>query len=193
MGISNWDIEAGGFKTVVCVCELYKLLQVSCSYFAVTWKLMQCSICAWFASCSGSNRMATLYGNDQKPALTFYTWDQKFWHFAYSIKRLVFLLKLLFDFIFQYLLPSSFFFHPPKLVELPDQYYKIFQEYRNKTCMICNKIPRDPTICLICAEFLCFREACCEQESVRECVQVSNVYWKLLVVFVLIFCWNLWT
>ncbi|XP_052826304.1 E3 ubiquitin-protein ligase UBR3 [Octopus bimaculoides] len=73
----------------------------------------------------------------------------------------------------QYLLPSSFFFHPPRLVELPDQYYKIFQEYRNKTCMICNKIPRDPTICLICAEFLCFREACCEHESVRECVQHS--------------------
>ncbi|GAB1601060.1 E3 ubiquitin-protein ligase UBR3-like [Argonauta hians] len=73
----------------------------------------------------------------------------------------------------QYLLPSSYFYHTPKLVQLPDQYYKIFQEYRNKTCNICNKIPRDPTICLICAEFLCFREACCEHESVRECVQHS--------------------
>ncbi|XP_048246065.1 E3 ubiquitin-protein ligase UBR3-like [Haliotis rufescens] len=61
----------------------------------------------------------------------------------------------------------------PRLVELPAQYYKIFQTYRNKQCAVCNKVPRDPTICLMCGHFLCFRDNCCKEGMVYECVQHS--------------------
>ncbi|KAK6165726.1 hypothetical protein SNE40_022591 [Patella caerulea] len=61
----------------------------------------------------------------------------------------------------------------PRLMSLPTQYYKIFQHYRNQTCSTCTGTPKDPSICLVCGEFLCFREQCCKQNSVFECVQHS--------------------
>ncbi|KAL4222682.1 E3 ubiquitin-protein ligase ubr3 [Mactra antiquata] len=60
-----------------------------------------------------------------------------------------------------------------KLIQLPDQYYKIFQAYRKKTCPVCSNIPKDPCICLVCGVFLCFRESCCRQQHLFECVQHS--------------------
>ena len=64
----------------------------------------------------------------------------------------------------------------PRLINLPDQYYKIFQAYRNKTCPVCSNIPKDPCVCLICGVFLCFRESCCRQQHVYECVQVFTFF-----------------
>ncbi|XP_041366438.1 E3 ubiquitin-protein ligase UBR3-like [Gigantopelta aegis] len=61
----------------------------------------------------------------------------------------------------------------PHLIILPDQYYRIFQRFRSQKCEVCNKPPRDPTICLICGDFLCFRDSCCRQNMVYECVQHS--------------------
>lgn len=61
-----------------------------------------------------------------------------------------------------------------RLIQLPDQYYKIFQAYRKKTCPECSNIPKDPSICLVCGVFLCFRESCCRQLNVFECVQVRE-------------------
>lgn len=73
----------------------------------------------------------------------------------------------------QYLLPFSYVYYQPHLLTLPSQYYKIFQEYRDRVCIMCSTTPKDPAICLVCAHFLCFRESCCQQDSVYECVQHS--------------------
>ena len=50
---------------------------------------------------------------------------------------------------------------------------RLFQTYRKVKCKGCDKVPDDPTICLVCCEFLCFRGACCVKESIYECVQVK--------------------
>ncbi|WAQ93484.1 UBR3-like protein [Mya arenaria] len=59
----------------------------------------------------------------------------------------------------------------PRLILLPDQYYKIFQAYRKKTCPVCSNMPKDPCVCLVCGMFLCFRGSCCKQQHLYECVQ----------------------
>ena len=61
----------------------------------------------------------------------------------------------------------------PRLIQLPDQYYKIFQAYRTKQCPVCSSVPKDPCVCLVCGMFVCFRGACCKQQHLYECVQVS--------------------
>ena len=73
---------------------------------------------------------------------------------------------------FQSLLMVNTKWYQPHLINLPDHYYKIFQAYRSKTCPVCSNIPKDPCVCLICGVFLCFRESCCRQQHVYECVQV---------------------
>lgn len=61
----------------------------------------------------------------------------------------------------------------PALIKLPNCYYQIFQMFRSAKCNTCNKIPKDPAICLVCGQFLCFREACCIQNSTYESVAHS--------------------
>ncbi|XP_052267250.1 E3 ubiquitin-protein ligase UBR3-like [Dreissena polymorpha] len=61
----------------------------------------------------------------------------------------------------------------PHLIQLPDQYYKIFQAYRKKQCPVCSNPPKDPCVCLVCGMFRCFRGACCKQQHSYECVQHS--------------------
>lgn len=73
----------------------------------------------------------------------------------------------------KYLLQFRNVYYRPHLLTLPSQYYKIFQEYRDKVCIMCSTTPKDPAICLVCSHFLCFRESCCQQELVNECVQHS--------------------
>lgn len=81
---------------------------------------------------------------------------------------------------FQSLLLVNTCWFPPHLIVLPDQYYKIFQAYRKKTCPVCSSMPKDPCICLICGLFLCFRESCCRQQHLYECVQVCGMIMKVL-------------
>ncbi|KAK7479151.1 hypothetical protein BaRGS_00029592 [Batillaria attramentaria] len=65
----------------------------------------------------------------------------------------------------------------PRLLALPERYYEIFTLYRHHTCARCQRVPKDPAICLICGAFLCFRENCCVNEAtnVFECVEHSLV------------------
>lgn len=62
---------------------------------------------------------------------------------------------------------------PPSLISLPKLFDTLFQKYRKKKCKRCQKTPDDPTICLVCGDFLCFHGSCCRVENVNECVQHS--------------------
>ena len=61
----------------------------------------------------------------------------------------------------------------PSLIKLPKRYYQIFQMFRTAKCTECKRTPKDPAICLICGQFVCFREICCSHNSVFESVAVS--------------------
>ena len=63
--------------------------------------------------------------------------------------------------------------HTPQLIVLPHHYYKIFQSYNSRQCGMCSSVPKDPAICLVCGQYLCFRQSCCQQQSSYECVHHS--------------------
>lgn len=62
----------------------------------------------------------------------------------------------------------------PRLLELPENYNTIFQYYHRKSCIVCTKVPKDPTLCLICGTFLCLKGLCCKQQNYCECVLHSQ-------------------
>ena len=35
------------------------------------------------------------------------------------------------------------------------------QFYHKRVCTVCQKVPKDPTLCLLCGVMVCLREACC--------------------------------
>ncbi|XP_052682389.1 E3 ubiquitin-protein ligase ubr3-like [Crassostrea angulata] len=74
---------------------------------------------------------------------------------------------------FKSLLMSTNTWSAPSLIELPNQYYQIFQSYSQRTCVTCGEVPNDPAICLVCANYTCFRQNCCTQQGVSECVHHS--------------------
>jgi len=49
----------------------------------------------------------------------------------------------------------------PQLLRLPRNYDSIFQFYHKRVCTVCQKVPKDPTLCLLCGVMVCLREACC--------------------------------
>ncbi|XP_074659002.1 E3 ubiquitin-protein ligase UBR3-like [Tubulanus polymorphus] len=64
-------------------------------------------------------------------------------------------------------------FYPPRLYALPNEYDAIFQYYRRKTCSTCLQQPKEPALCLVCGQLLCFKESCCKSQGMYECVQHS--------------------
>lgn len=51
--------------------------------------------------------------------------------------------------------------HPPHLMALPHEYDVIFQYYRKKKCTKCHSVPELPAVCLICGQFVGFKNLCC--------------------------------
>lgn len=49
----------------------------------------------------------------------------------------------------------------PQLLRLPKNYDTIFQFYHKRVCTVCQRVPKDPTICLLCGVMVCLRETCC--------------------------------
>jgi len=49
----------------------------------------------------------------------------------------------------------------PQLLRLPRNYDAIFQFYHKRECTVCQRVPKDPTLCLLCGVMVCLREACC--------------------------------
>ncbi|XP_041117838.1 E3 ubiquitin-protein ligase ubr3-like isoform X1 [Polyodon spathula] len=62
----------------------------------------------------------------------------------------------------------------PRLLHLPENYNTIFQYYHRKACTFCNKVPKDPALCLVCGTFVCLKGPCCKQQNYCECVLHSQ-------------------
>ena len=43
------------------------------------------------------------------------------------------------------------------------------QYYHKRRCTVCNNVPKDPTVCLMCGTMVCLKEACCKTEVNGEC------------------------
>jgi len=50
----------------------------------------------------------------------------------------------------------------PSMLRVPKSFDQIFQYYHKRRCVVCNKVPKDPTVCLMCGTFLCLRGHCCK-------------------------------
>ncbi|XP_030642259.1 E3 ubiquitin-protein ligase ubr3 [Chanos chanos] len=74
----------------------------------------------------------------------------------------------------------------PRLLQLPDNYNTIFQYYHRKACSTCNKVPKDPALCLVCGAFVCLKGLCCKQQGVCECVLHSQHCGAATGIFLLI-------
>lgn len=62
----------------------------------------------------------------------------------------------------------------PRLLQLPDNYNIIFQYYHRKACSACQKVPKDPALCLVCGTFVCLKGQCSKQQGICECVLVRG-------------------
>ncbi|KAM9304950.1 E3 ubiquitin-protein ligase UBR3 [Gastrophryne carolinensis] len=62
----------------------------------------------------------------------------------------------------------------PRLLQMPEIYNTIFQYYHRKACSVCNKVPKDPALCLVCGTFVCLKGLCCKQQNYCECVLHSQ-------------------
>jgi len=51
----------------------------------------------------------------------------------------------------------------PQLLKLHQNFDQIFQFYQKRPCDKCNKVPKDPSVCLMCGTMVCMREPCCKQ------------------------------
>jgi len=64
----------------------------------------------------------------------------------------------------------------PQLLRLPRNYDSIFQFYHKRVCTVCQKVPKDPTLCLLCGVMVCLREGCCrapQGDQMHEAVRHS--------------------
>ncbi|KAJ3592561.1 hypothetical protein NHX12_007688 [Muraenolepis orangiensis] len=74
----------------------------------------------------------------------------------------------------------------PRLLRLPENYNVIFQYYHRKECTACQKVPKDPALCLVCGTFVCLKGPCCKQQGVCECVLHSQHCGAATGIFLLI-------
>ncbi|KAG7466885.1 hypothetical protein MATL_G00147050 [Megalops atlanticus] len=74
----------------------------------------------------------------------------------------------------------------PRLLQLPDSYNTIFQVYHRKACSVCNKVPKDPALCLVCGTFVCLKGLCCKKQGYCECVLHSQHCGAATGIFLLI-------
>lgn len=59
----------------------------------------------------------------------------------------------------------SLAWHRPSLMLLPKNFDDIFMFYYRKKCSLCQQIPKDVAICLVCGASICFRVSCCKDRS----------------------------
>nr|CAB3260717.1 uncharacterized protein LOC100175735 [Phallusia mammillata] len=57
-------------------------------------------------------------------------------------------------------LTASNTWHAPKLLDLPDEYSSLFLTFRQTECKKCGKVPKDPALCLVCGEYVCYKSPC---------------------------------
>eukprot|EP00095_Tigriopus_kingsejongensis_P006031 maker-scaffold889_size84747-snap-gene-0.19 protein:Tk06031 transcript:maker-scaffold889_size84747-snap-gene-0.19-mRNA-1 annotation:"e3 ubiquitin-protein ligase ubr3" len=61
------------------------------------------------------------------------------------------------------LLQVNLLWEQPTLLKVPKNYDEIFQFYLKRRCTTCMKVPKDPTVCLMCGTVVCLREQCCKR------------------------------
>jgi hypothetical protein len=62
----------------------------------------------------------------------------------------------------------------PSLIELPHLYQSALVEWLNTKCHRCDKVPKEPALCLVCGQLTCCAESCCADAKTRgECTQHS--------------------
>lgn len=87
----------------------------------------------------------------------------------------------------QQLLQVNLLWRQPVLLKVPKNYDDIFQVseftdfplgwivtsilnhflmqyYHKRRCVVCHKVPKDPTVCLMCGTMVCLKEDCCKTE-----------------------------
>jgi E3 ubiquitin-protein ligase UBR3 len=68
------------------------------------------------------------------------------------------------------LLQVNLLWSQPVLLRVPKNYDDIFQYYHKRKCSVCQNVPKDPTVCLMCGAMVCLKEACCKTEVNGEAV-----------------------
>ncbi|OTF78599.1 hypothetical protein BLA29_011184 [Euroglyphus maynei] len=53
-------------------------------------------------------------------------------------------------------------------------YEELFMFYHKRQCEMCNNVPKDPSLCLICGQLICIRESCCRNGNSFEGVHHSR-------------------
>jgi len=49
----------------------------------------------------------------------------------------------------------------PSFLRVPKNYEQILEFYHKRKCKRCDRIPKDPTVCLMCGTMVCLKETCC--------------------------------
>ncbi|XP_072397284.1 E3 ubiquitin-protein ligase Ubr3 [Diabrotica undecimpunctata] len=60
--------------------------------------------------------------------------------------------------------------YPPRLLQLPREYEKIFTYYHERPCRQCQSVAQETSICLLCGTIVCLKQNCCKQQNVCEAV-----------------------
>lgn len=71
------------------------------------------------------------------------------------------------------LIEQHIVWQPPRLLQLPREYEKIFTYYHERACRKCHQIPTETSICLLCGTIVCLKQNCCKQGNVCEAVSHS--------------------
>ncbi|QDZ25745.1 hypothetical protein A3770_18p82630 [Chloropicon primus] len=75
----------------------------------------------------------------------------------------------------------------PSLIQLPHLYQNALVEWLDRKCLRCNKVPKEPALCLVCGQLVCCAETCCKDARGRgECTQHSLVCGARTGVFLLL-------
>ncbi|XP_074027443.1 ubr3 ubiquitin ligase isoform X2 [Leptinotarsa decemlineata] len=69
-----------------------------------------------------------------------------------------------------FLVDQHILWNPPKLLELPREYEKIFTYYHERPCSQCQSVAQETSICLLCGAIVCLKQNCCKQQNVCEAV-----------------------
>ena len=62
----------------------------------------------------------------------------------------------------------------PSMLRVPKSFDQMFQYYHKRKCKKCERVPKDPTVCLMCGTFLCMKETCCRDDVSGLCETVHH-------------------
>lgn len=60
--------------------------------------------------------------------------------------------------------------YPPRLLQLPREYERIFTYYHERPCRQCQSVAQETSICLLCGTIVCLKQNCCKHQNVCEAV-----------------------